>query len=203
MLARIESPAAPGTASRDLVLAIVREKVRRASPALALDPLLLSDVAEVLSDMAKGGPAPLLAERAATGDACAPALSEAADRSRRVSHGAPVQRDTREGGGPAHSPPVAEPEARPKLAEASEAPAERPHEVASRHAGLWLVVPSLIRLGFREWLAERPELLGEDPGRRLILAIALHHRVPRTDPALLVSASEAEIPSLSLLPVEM
>lgn len=84
--------------------------------------------------------------------------------------------------GPAPLRPALEPQAR--LASAAEALAERPHEAASHHAGLWLVVPPLIRLGFREWLGERPELLGKDPGRRLILAIARHHGVPPADPAL-------------------
>lgn len=55
----------------------------------------------------------------------------------------------------------------------------------SRHAGLWLVVPSLIRLGVREWLTARPELLAHHPGAVLLHAIARHHRVPPDDPALL------------------
>src|SRR5690606_36400188 len=45
-------------------------------------------------------------------------------------------------------------------------------------------VPSLIRLGFREWLAHQTALLGENPGHELLRAIALRHRVPPDDPAL-------------------
>lgn len=54
----------------------------------------------------------------------------------------------------------------------------------SAAAGLWLVLPSLIRLGWREWLLGRPELIGTDPGRTLIAALAAHHRVAPDDPAL-------------------
>jgi len=45
-------------------------------------------------------------------------------------------------------------------------------------------VPALIRLGWREWLLARAELIGTDPVRTLIGAIARHHRVPLDDPAL-------------------
>ena len=59
-----------------------------------------------------------------------------------------------------------------------------PTEEASAAAGLWLVLPSLIRMGLREWLEERPELLAADAGRTLIRTIGQHHRVPLTDPVL-------------------
>lgn len=55
----------------------------------------------------------------------------------------------------------------------------------SLHAGLWLIIPTLIDLGFREWLAARPMLLGEDPGRALIRHIALRHRIAPDDAALI------------------
>ena len=57
---------------------------------------------------------------------------------------------------------------------------------------LWLVIPSLIRMGFREWLAERPDLLCDDPGRTLLRLIARHHRVGADDPAFLPLAAEEE-----------
>ena len=59
-----------------------------------------------------------------------------------------------------------------------------PTEEASAAAGLWLVLPSLIRMGLREWLGARPELLAADAGRTLIRTIGQHHRVPLTDPVL-------------------
>jgi hypothetical protein len=58
-------------------------------------------------------------------------------------------------------------------------------EAESPFAGLWLVVPILIRLGFRDWLAEHPDLAAADGGRRLIRAIARHHGVDPEDPASL------------------
>jgi hypothetical protein len=53
---------------------------------------------------------------------------------------------------------------------------------------LWLVLPSLVRLGFREWLTDRPHLLAEDPGSLLLHAIARHHRIDAADPVLLALA---------------
>jgi hypothetical protein len=49
---------------------------------------------------------------------------------------------------------------------------------------LWLIIPSLIELGFREWLAERPKLLGENPASELLHEIARHYRVAQDDSAL-------------------
>lgn len=58
-------------------------------------------------------------------------------------------------------------------------------EAESASAGLWLVVPALIRLGFREWLADHPALAAADGGRRLIRAIGRHVEIDPEDPALL------------------
>lgn len=58
-------------------------------------------------------------------------------------------------------------------------------EAESPFAGLWLVVPVLIRLGFREWLTDHPDLAAADGGRRLIRAIGLHFGVDPEDPVLL------------------
>lgn len=183
MLLRIEGADAPTITCRDLVLAILREKVRRASPALALDQRLLGEVAEALWAIAAGPLARPLAESGAPGGT-APAFPEAEESFNEASRAAPLRREaggeaSREG----HILPAAQAEMSSEF-DSAEAPVERPLEVVSRHAGLWLVVPPLIRLGFREWLSERPRLLGEDPGRRLILAVALHHDIPRNDPAL-------------------
>ena len=86
-------------------------------------------------------------------------------------------------------PPRTEPGAQPSDDRAPQPgplaePAQLPRPGASRHAGLWLILPSLVRLGFGEWLAARTELLGDDPARSLILAVATHHRVALDDPAL-------------------
>jgi hypothetical protein len=62
----------------------------------------------------------------------------------------------------------------------------------SAAAGLWLVIPSLIRMGFREWLAERPAALCDDPGRTLLRTVARHHRVSGRDPAFLPLALPEE-----------
>ena len=78
------------------------------------------------------------------------------------------------------SRPVAEAVARGRM------PAHnRPKRLVSDAAGLWLVVPSLIRLGFREWLCERPDLLRPDAGRMLLRTIAAPSSSdPDDDPAL-------------------
>ncbi|MEM6898243.1 MAG: hypothetical protein AAF583_00525 [Pseudomonadota bacterium] len=54
----------------------------------------------------------------------------------------------------------------------------------SNHGGLWLVIPTLVDLGFREWLADQRDLLCAHPARRLMLAIARHYGVDRTDPCI-------------------
>jgi len=43
----------------------------------------------------------------------------------------------------------------------------------------------LIRMGFREWLTDHPDLAAADGGRRLIRAIGRHFGVNPEDPALL------------------
>lgn len=55
-------------------------------------------------------------------------------------------------------------------------------ELATRHAGLFLAIPTLVRLGWREWLLQRPELLPLQPGSALLHHIARRHRVPPGDP---------------------
>ena len=66
--------------------------------------------------------------------------------------------------------------------------------IASKHAGLWLVLPALIDVRFREWLVHHPELLGEHPGRQLIRAIGKRHQVPVDDPALTILGEPDEAP---------
>ncbi|MDB5706051.1 MAG: hypothetical protein JWN66_3167 [Sphingomonas bacterium] len=57
-------------------------------------------------------------------------------------------------------------------------------ERATPAAGLWLVIPALIRLGFREWLAERPAIAAADGGRQLLRVLGRHYRLAPDDPAL-------------------
>ena len=106
----------------------------------------------------------------------APPRAPASHGQRRA--GTPVD-ETRAGQEATPAPP-------PRLAAqvASHEASEPIAEVASQAAGLWLVIPPLIRLGLREWLADRPALLAADPGRALLRTIANHHRVGPDDPAL-------------------
>lgn len=66
------------------------------------------------------------------------------------------------------------------------------HRLYSACAGLWLVIPSLVELGFREWLEDRPSMLGENPGSRLLHEISRHHRIHADDPTLAVLGSLAD-----------
>lgn len=63
----------------------------------------------------------------------------------------------------------------------------------SKAAGLWLVIPSMIRCGWREWLQDRPDVLAEDRGRMLLRLIARHHRVDQLDDALVPFGEPDEI----------
>ena len=70
-----------------------------------------------------------------------------------------------------------------------------PRRLYSPHAGLWLVVPSLVMLGFPEWLARRPALLGGNPGGQLLREIARYHRIAPADPVLaVISEFPGELP---------
>ncbi|HEY1606389.1 MAG TPA: hypothetical protein VGF77_12420 [Allosphingosinicella sp.] len=93
--------------------------------------------------------------------------------------------------GPPADPPLESTDATaadaPRKAEEERAEDQRDAPIEalfSANAGLWLVLPALIRLGWREWLLDRPDLIGTDPGRTLISALAAHHRVAFDDPAL-------------------
>lgn len=154
------------------------------SPSLALAPPLL----RALVDRWCGEIAPPATPRGSASkpppaalprlDSVAPASPTNASRTEvdgtaPIVEAAPKARPTPEKPAPA---PV-EPTARPLLRDANE-------ERRSAAAGLWLAIPSLIHMGFREWLEERPTLLCGDPGRTLIRTIAARHRVLPDDPAL-------------------
>ena len=181
-----------GAGARSAAIAIARAWAIRDSPALALLPALLPEIAEAIVGEAVSSLAPdrKLDKPASDGDSAAPTL--AAARPASAATAPPNARDR-----PRPDPPgIAKPSAArargdpaadrhsegegPSPAAASPAP----QTLASSHAGLWLVVPSLIDLGFREWLALRPRLLVGNPGARLLQEIARHHRVAPDDPAL-------------------
>jgi hypothetical protein len=65
-------------------------------------------------------------------------------------------------------------------------------EQHSRAAGLMLTIIPLIELGWREWLAGHPDLIGTAPGPHLLDYIAAHHRVPADDPVRQLWELDAE-----------
>ena len=171
--------------------AIVRAWVVSRSPALAISPKLLAEtvaatvdavVARRVVEPPRHGPADRPPPSPTAGRAVdSPAPTRTMPKERPVS-GNRTARSEQAGAAPETSA-AAEPAPAPAAPEAEPRTGHRRH---SRHAGLWLVVPSLVELGFREWLADRPDLLGDNPGGQLLQAIARHHRVPPDDPALAI-----------------
>jgi hypothetical protein len=184
-----------GTRSRAAGILLERLLVR-ASPALALSPILLRQLAALHADLlaaplsvpvtpddqpvvaheprAEAGPnqnEPQLARAVVQADESPASASAEAKREFRESDDAPVAPATPEATGILPEPIA---------------------EVRSEAAGLWLVIPALIRMGLREWLAEQPELLAADPGRVLMRTIAARHRVAIDDATLRPLAFEDE-----------
>ncbi len=193
-----------GPSSRPAALLLERLLVR-ASPPLSLSRTLLDQLVRAYAQQLSA-PAPRRRPEAAP-EAVVRAAAEAravmADRAPPTAKAEgdaapPEARSSRQRPPPQTPPPRADrpaPQPAPPLAAAPLA------ELASPAAGLWLVIPSLIRLGWREWLADRPELLATDPGRLLLRTIAAHHRVPPDDPALAPLASaEAEAGCIDIRP---
>ena len=176
--------------------AIVRAWVVRRSPALALSPALLASMVKATLEEARSPgtvpapptrapdrPPPLPPERK-------PKLSRAARPVSRPEAGSAGTAPVAE---PAAAAPPASPEARAAAEPVTPRPEPEPHTGRhSRHAGLWLVLPSLVRLGFREWLCARPRLLADHPGRLLLHAIAVRHRIDPGDPALAIMSPSPE-----------
>ncbi len=169
--------------------AILKAQVLRRSPALTLAPAALAAAIDAaLSVLAAPTPAPKAAPRADENPGRSAPKRRAAAGPGRAPRGPPPAE-------PAPSPPdqparpdehspAGEERARAAQPPAAEAPLRLPQH--SRHAGLWLVVPALGDMGLRGWLARHPDLLGDHPGARLILAVARHQRVAPDDPALAV-----------------
>ncbi len=187
MLARLEQAQLPDAARERVVAAILEEKIRRASPSLSLKPLLLKSVVRTARRMMSGidtvreeaaphsapRARPLLSPPRAADEETGRAKRYAVEAARENPSGDRVDEAT--GWQAAHRPP--------RTAVAAE-PTGFLHLRTSDHAGLWLIVPALVRLGFGEWLTARPELLGEHPGRSVILAVARHHRIGCADAVL-------------------
>ena len=186
-----------GGEAHAVVLAIVRAWLLRDSPALALSPdLLAAVVAATVEAAASARPA----EPPLDGNADRPPASPSTARTAK-SPTRPLPAQAKHPAGEARGQPPASARAPPETPlptepvldpPALDGPREVWRRLHSRYAGLWLVVPSLVELGFREWLVERPALLGENPGGRLLQAIARHHRVPADDHALLALGDPPE-----------
>jgi hypothetical protein len=172
--------------------AILRAFVLRRSPALTLSPRLFDKVvAATLAAITDGAIRQPPQRPEVSADALAATLSE--DRHRQDAPQTPearspeshpqtdtqLQQERASHPSEAHADPGENP-AQPETASPSIVP------LRSEHAGLWLVVPSLCEMGLREWLAARPTLLADHPGRQLMLAIARHYRIAAHDPALAV-----------------
>jgi hypothetical protein len=165
-----------GSGSRAASLLLERLLVK-ASPSLALSPVLLGELtrayADFLAGRDSGGEAPARVEsvppfRPALLSPVPTGRTAAAQTEPAVA--AEVPRSAPAAGRPGEAvPPSAQAEAQPPgVASVTAAEARSPA------AGLWLVLPALVRMG----------LLAGDPGRNLLWAIAAHHRVAPDDPAL-------------------
>jgi hypothetical protein len=182
--------------------ALLERLLLTASPSLALSPALLRDLIRAYGDhVAAPGSVPAYVPPEAAvprRHADAPAR-DATMPEEQAPMPAPAQAAAAEAGvlpppGEAPAPPLAE--VRP----AESPPLRALEEMRSPAAGLWLVLPALIRMGFREWLIARPETLCDDPGRALLRAVALHHRVTPDDAALRpLGPDEAEPPEWTRL----
>ena len=162
---------------------LVRGLVRRLYPALALAPARIASVARLVIQALRSGEGRFTFGRTVlppAGAAAVAPLTGPPGREARSTDPPP--------GDPAGEPSLSERQA--VLADGSSGPAEalaRPpapegRELASAAAGVFLAIVPLVRLGWREWLADRPGLLLYQPGARLLHRIAAHHRVPPGDP---------------------
>jgi hypothetical protein len=176
--------------------ALARALVQRHSPALALAPPRLEAAVRAVLAAAMGSPLPVPApspqQTPVSPDEARPSAGERAP-DHRGPPTTPHDASRPQPEGVARAAPHLSPDAEPDRADLAPPAAEAPAETASplplrsapsAHAGLWLVVPALIDAGFREWLMRHPDLLGDHPGRQLLLAVARRYRVAPGDPAL-------------------
>lgn len=164
---------------------LLERMLLQASPSLALAPDQLRELAWAWSELLRIPAMSQVTSGRSTASPAAPPLSARTGDSSSPPPGNVSDRRPPGDWAAAPTSVFAEPpEGAPKPARSVDALFVSPSGLSSDAAGLWLAVPSLIRLGFREWLAERPTLLRRDAGRTLLRAIARHHRVADDDPAL-------------------
>lgn len=186
----IKSLVRTGEQARMAARAILRAWILKQSPALSLSPSLLADVSEAAIGGCMTAVAPDVARR--------PPVQADARMEFRLSSQSPelqpppdaVGRPRPLRSGPMRRAMSAEPDGiAPQQSQPdpsiSNAATPGGHRLYSAHAGLWLAVPSLIDLGFPQWLERRPSLLGENPGGQLLHDIAGRYRVAPDDPALM------------------
>jgi hypothetical protein len=176
------------------VLRLLERLLLQASPSLALAPEQARELAQAWSELlASPATAPLTRERMSAPPVRAtPKAQPQAHIPPESAIAPPIPPDEPAMAGQA--PRAAElPVRAPEPLPTTEIPLVSPGGEMSDAAGLWLVIPSLIRLGFREWLCERPALLPQDAGRMMLRALARRHRVPDGDPALSAFAALDEI----------
>jgi hypothetical protein len=179
--AAAQSPRSP------LIETLARGLLLRAHPALALAPARLAAVQAAVAGAVRTG----RIEREASGrpgeaipsfrreQRARPLLQPTTQRSNPTAPSRPLETaspqlpdgDTAEPTGPTLSP--------------QQRRAAEPAELRSESAGLFLTIVPLIRLGWREWLAEHPDLLFEQPGPRLLHHLAARYRVASADAARL------------------
>jgi hypothetical protein len=162
---------------------LVERLLLRASPALRLTPpILATSVRSYATLLAAGSsPARWSASKVAAGAQTPMAASHSSIIPRRLGL-APVEADAPPA--PDRQAPARAPTALPTAAPAASRLLLPPGERPTLAAGLWLVIPALIRLGLREWLAEHPAIAGADGGRQLLRVLARHYRLAPDDPAL-------------------
>jgi len=163
---------------------LIERLLLRAIPSLRLAPVRLAAALRVWTDILVTGHLPQLppASRISVSDTPVPSRKRSAARlENKTTEPAEPDRGAAE---PASGMGPEEP-LEPVSAEFPAAFAAWFDEQETQFAGLWQTVPALIRLGFREWLAEHPDVAADDGGRRLLRTIARHYRIAADDPALL------------------
>ncbi len=177
-----------GLGARAVMVALLRADALRQSPALALNRVLLEAVvAETLDAVVKQSQSVARVR---------PKAASARQEARVPATPAPRKPTGKSNETQAPPTPMGEPStglnsgaapAQTLQSPRSDTPFAAPIAAQhSRHAGLWLVIPSLEQMGLRAWLAARSALLGDHPARQLLVAIARHHRIALDDPALAV-----------------
>jgi hypothetical protein len=171
---------------------LIRRLLLITSPSLALSPPLLRSLVdrwcgEIVSPAAPQAAASRPAPETAASLPAPPSTPAGASRTPDVAAVPPSPRPAAKTSRAPQKPlPAAPHRPGPPL------PAVGNGEQSSAAAGLWLAIPSLIRLGLREWLEERPSLLAADPGRILVRTIAARHRLAPNDPAMAPLALPAD-----------